>query len=91
MSDKEKMSWDTQMELNKTTGIMLGLLQHRLDSLEKKVGTLDLEKKLKLDYMLKMNQLEKNDKTHQALYDKLFKEIAILQKQINELEKLKNK
>ena len=49
-----------------------------IDKLEKKVDLLDMEKKLKIDYILKMNQLVKNDKAHQALYDKLFKEIAEL-------------
>ena len=48
--------------------------------IEKKIESLDMEKKLKIDYMLKMNQLVKNDKAHQALYDKLFKENAELGK-----------
>lgn len=62
-------------------------LSNRLDSLEKKVSSLDLEKKLKIDYMLKMNQLEKNDKTHQALYDKLFKQIAELKERVEGIYK----
>lgn len=43
-----------------------------------KIATLDLDKKLKIDYMMKMNQLEKNDKAHQACHDKAFKEIKEL-------------
>lgn len=49
-----------------------------IDKHTQMIEVLDLEKKLKIDYMLKMNQLEKNDKTHQALYDKLFEEIKSL-------------
>ncbi|KKK66165.1 hypothetical protein LCGC14_2966860, partial [marine sediment metagenome] len=56
-------------------------LSERIEALEK-----SLEPKLKLNYMLKMNQLEKNDKTHQALYGKLFKDISELNKKHRESE-----
>ena len=59
--------------------------QDRIIVLEKKVKTLDLEKKLKIDYVLKMNQLEKNDKTHQAMHDRAFKQIAELKEVLNEV------
>ena len=96
----EKEFWEKKlMEFEKT-------IIYKIEALEKKVESLDLEKKLKIDYMLKMNQLEKNDKAHQALYDKLFKEISELKdkeltnwtdirnftnKLQDEIEKLKNK
>ena len=53
----------------------------RIEELEKKVDSLDMEKKLKLDYMLKMNQLVENDKSHQACHEKTFKEIAELKEE----------
>jgi len=43
-----------------------------------KVLALETSKKIDLDYIMRVNQLEKNDKTHQALHDKAFKEIAEL-------------
>lgn len=49
-----------------------------IKSIDDRLIKLELEEKIKLDYMLKINQLEKNDKAHQALYDKIFKEIAEL-------------
>ena len=57
-----------------------------IEALEKKVESLDLEKKLKIDYMLKMNQLVENDKAHQAMHDLVFKQIAELKKDLVCLE-----
>ena len=53
-------------------------LKLQIEELEKKVNSLDMEKKLKIDYMMKMNQLVENDKAHQALYDKIFEDITTL-------------
>ena len=39
----------------------------RIEELEERVKSIDLDKRLKLDYMLKMNQLVENDKAHQAV------------------------
>ena len=56
-------------------------LKEKISELEKKYESLDMEKKLKLNYMLKINQLEKNDKAHQSIHEKNRKEIAELREE----------
>jgi len=66
---------------DKDIKLVLVIQYKRIEELETK---LEFEKKIDLDYILKVNQLENNDKTHQALYDKIFKELTELEKKVND-------
>ena len=59
-----------------------------LKELEKKVEILDMEKKLKLDYMLKINNLEKNDKALQATLKHLYNKIKDLKGTESEIRRI---
>ncbi len=67
MSEKEETIKTAKLVMEK----IFDPVKIRLDKQDFKIAKLETERKLKINYMMKMNQLEKNDKTHQALYEKL--------------------
>ncbi|KKL95805.1 hypothetical protein LCGC14_1850950 [marine sediment metagenome] len=78
MSEKEETIKTAKLIMEKISDPV----KIRLDKQDFKIAKLETEKKLKIDYIMKMNQLEKNDKTHQALHDKAFKELSELKKDL---------
>lgn len=64
-----------------------GINEDNIIALEKKLAELENQKRIDLDYIMRVNQLQKNDKTHQALHDKAFKQLSELRKALKDHSK----